>query len=410
MKTNRVNPVRKCVPGAKELLTGANFSLLIFAKKILTPARWIEDAALFVKNGKVAWVGEKRDCPHKKAGGTLRFKNAAVVPGLIDLHIHGAGGLDLLDASESNLPLISKTLVRFGVTGYLATLCAAPEDKLNKALSAIAAHSRKKQKYARLLGIHLEGPFLNKSAKGAMDERCFHLPSIPLWEKFWKASRSRIKVVTLAPELTGSGRLTKEILSKNVRVSFGHSLCTFEQAMRGFSTGVSQVTHCGNAMGAFHQRSPGLLGAAFCNRNVSCEVIADGVHLHPALVQILLRTKGISRLLLVTDAMSALGCGNGAFSLGGRKVLVRGSHATLEDGTLAGAVTPLLTGVKNLSEWGPVSFQHALYCATVNPARAIGLHSKGRLDVGCDADMAVLDSKRQVIATAVGGKVVYRSS
>jgi N-acetylglucosamine-6-phosphate deacetylase len=262
---------------------------------------------------------------------------------------------------------------------------------------------------AEILGIHLEGPFINSSKKGAQKKEHIIEPSVKEFLEFNKASGNLIRIVTIAPEMPGAMELIRWLHEQDIIASVGHSDATYDQVREGIKNGLTHVTHIFNAMRGFNHREPGVAGAALSSPELVIEMIADGIHLHPVTMNMVLKIKEHDKIILITDAMSAASKPEGIYSLGGQEVIVRGNSARLKDGTLAGSILTLDKAIKNMVDITGISLIEAIKMVTVNPAECLGIENKkGSLEPDKDADIVILDEKLEVRATLVKGRVVYK--
>jgi len=332
-------------------------------------------------------------------------KNNYVSAGFIDIHIHGIKGNDVMDDSIESLEKIRKDIVSTGVTSFLATTLTASKEKLDNVLKNIENLKGKVTGGAEILGCHLEGPFINSKYKGAQNEKYIQTPDI----EFIKKYKDVIKKITLAPELEGSLDFIKECKEIGIITSLGHTEATYEQAIEAINHGASQITHTFNAMTSLHHRKPGLIGAALENDEVTCEIIIDNIHLHPAIQRIILKTKPIDKIILITDAMRACMMKDGMYDLGGLEVDVKNNKATLKDGTIAGSVLTMNTALKNFYENTKLSLPKLISLVTVNPAKDLKLNNKGEIRSNYDADLVIFDKNFKIIKTLVRGEeVIWR--
>jgi len=331
----------------------------------------------------------------------LDAKGAYISAGFIDLHIHGSGGADVMDATPEALEAISTTLLQTGTTSFLATTMTMSKEHIDNALQNIRLHSQDVTG-AQILGVHLEGPFINASKHGAQDKAYIQAPNITLIKEYM----NEVKMITLAPEVEGAESFVKYLSEQypHVILSIGHSDASYEKSKESFSWGVSHATHLFNAMNPYHHREPGIVGAVF-DSEVTCDIIADLVHTHPSALELVHHVKK-DKLILITDAMRA-GCMKcGSYDLGGRKVTVEGNMARLEDGTLAGSVLKLNDALKNMSTVTSMTLVEAVNAVTKIPAQKLGV-KKGELKEGYDADIVIFDENFSIISTIIGGEVKY---
>ena len=370
----------------------------IINAKLLLEGQFIEEKVLLFDQEiiKIADKIESQEVDIIDANG------AYVSAGFIDLHIHGSGGADVMDATPDALEIISNTLLQTGTTSFLATTMTMSNQDIVNALHNVQLHADKVTG-ANLLGIHLEGPFINPSKHGAQDKRYIQKPDISLIEDYMQ----EIKMITLAPEVEGSEQFVKQLTKEfsNIILSIGHSDASYEESKESFTWGVSHATHLFNAMNPYHHRKPGIVGAVF-DFDVTCDIIADLVHTHPSVLELVQSVKK-EKLMLITDAMRA-GCMKcGTYDLGGRKVEVSDGKAVLEDGTLAGSVLKMNEALANMSKHTSMDMADIINSATKIPAQKLGIR-KGELKEGYDADIVIFDEKFSIISTIVNGEVKYK--
>jgi N-acetylglucosamine-6-phosphate deacetylase len=329
-------------------------------------------------------------------------KGAYVSAGFIDLHIHGSGGADVMDATPEGLETLSSTLPQTGTSSFLATTMTMSTQRIDNALQNVQQYGQNVTG-AKVLGVHLEGPFINPSRHGAQDKTYVQAANFGLIENYIDI----VKMITLAPEEDGAKDFVKHMTKRypHIILSAGHSDASYEEARESFTWGVSHVTHLFNAMPGYHHRSPGLIGAVF-ESDVTCDIIADLVHTHPSTLDLTYKLKG-DKLILITDAMRA-GCMQcGTYDLGGQRVEVGEGKALLEDGTLAGSVLKMNEAMANMIKYTSMTVSDVVKSVTMVPAEKLGV-PKGVLKVGYDADIVIFDEDFSIITTIVSGKVKYK--
>lgn len=325
-----------------------------------------------------------------------------VVPGFVDLQINGGFGFDFT-ADGASVAHAAARLPATGVTAFVPTLISSPLQVYPRVLRDLERAARD-ARGAQILGVHLEGPYLNPQRAGAHNPDYLRAPGANEIDQWVGAGA--VRMVTLAPELPGALNLIRELVKRSIVVSAGHSAASHTQAIAGFDAGITWGTHLFNAMSPLVHREPGLVGALLAS-DIPCGLIADGVHVHPAAVKIAWRAKGTRGLTLVTDAMSAMGMTPGQYPLGDRRVIADERSAHLADGTLAGSILRMDAAVRNIIAYTDCSLADAVTMASATPTRVLGLDCKGRIATGCDADMVVLDESLHVELTIARGAIVY---
>ena len=336
--------------------------------------------------------------------------DCVVLPGFIDEHVHGAGGCDAMDGTESALGTIADTLAAEGTTTFLATTMTQSRDNILQALRAVAKYrERSRSGGARLGGVHLEGPFISVRHKGAQPEEYVAEPSVRQFDEYNAASGNCVRIVTLAPEAEGAGELISHLKKSGIVASIGHSGAREADVRAAVECGARGVTHTYNAQSPLHHRDIGVAGSALLYDELTCELIADTIHVSVPAIRLLVKNKPHTALTLITDAMRAKGLADGVSELGGQTVYVKNGEARLADGTLAGSILKMNDAVKNMVTRAGVSLLQAVDCATANPARTLGIYGEtGSIRVGKRADFAVLDSRFRVVMTVRDGNIVYQ--
>jgi N-acetylglucosamine-6-phosphate deacetylase len=354
------------------------------------------------------------DAAPRFSGRRLEFPASYhLVPGRIDMHIHGAHGADVMDATPAALDQIRQSLAAEGVTGFLATTVTESVEKINFALQNIDDYQKNISKAvagAEILGIHLEGPFISPRHAGAHRVELILAPDPNLFDRWQAYAGGRIKSVTVAPELTGGIEFIQHLHRHGVIAAIGHTDADFDITGQAVIAGARHATHLFNAMRGFHHREPGCVGAILLNPYVLAELIADGHHCHPAALDLAFRLKSRDGLVLVTDAMRAKCCGStGPFDLGGQSVMVQEGAARLKNGVLAGSVLTMTQAVKNMLRFTAATLDDLIYLTSINPARALGIdEKKGTISPGKDADLAVLDHNLEVVLTVSNGRIIFQ--
>lgn len=360
---------------------------------------------VYVEEGRVAQLAEKVNapagCPRLDLGGKR------LVPGFIDIHTHGAAGVDVNAATAAQLNgTIGHFFASQGTTGWLCSVLTDTPEQTLWCLDQAKAAMKEAGDWAQLLGVHLEGPFLASQYKGAMPEHLLQKGSAELFAKYEAAGEGAIRYMTVSPEVEGVPAMVRDIAAR-VKVAIGHSGAEYDTAMECIANGAVSATHTFNAMRLFHQHQPAIMGAVL-ESDVYCEAICDGRHLHPASVRLLLKCKGWDRVVAVTDSIMAAGLPDGNYKLGVNDVVVEDGDAKLaSDGTRAGSTLTTGQALKNLVKFTGEGPEKVLPLLTENPADLLGLPRKGRIAPGCDADFVVLGEDLAVLRTIVGGRTVY---
>ncbi len=347
----------------------------------------------------------------KNAEQILLPADAVVLPGFIDQHIHGAGGSDGMDGTLKDLSNIATTIASEGTTSFLVTTMTQSPENITNALSAVKQYMENpSENSARVLGVHLEGPFIASAHKGAQPLEYVKAPDIEVFDAYNAACGNVIRIVTMAPEVEGAEEFIGHLTKNGVVTSIGHTGAKYADIAKAVSLGASNVTHTYNAQTALHHREIGTVGSAMMFDELNCELIADTIHVSVPAMQLLVKNKPADKLTLITDAMRAKGLPDGVSELGGQTVYVKDGEARLADGTLAGSVLRMNRAVQNLVEKVGVPFTKAVDCATINPAKNLKMDKEiGSIAEGKRADFTVLNSAYDVIMTVRDGKVIYQA-
>lgn len=378
--------------------------LLIRNGRLLRPDGWLESGDVRVAAGSIERIGAGL----APAGAEVfDARGLIVAPGFIDVHIHGAAGAMCEDADPDSVLRISATLAQFGVTGFLATLATLPPDRLTEAVDAIASVMGA-EPGARILGIHLEGPYLSPLRAGAQAVPWMRLPSIEEFDALYDRCDGGIRLVTVAPELEGALPFIAAVRERGVAVSVGHSNASEQEMLLGIEAGATHVTHLFNAMRELHHREPGVLAVGLTDDRLSVELICDGHHLSPRIVDLALRCKPVGKAVFVSDAVGALGMPDGEYEMFGVRCAIGGGAVRLlHGGNLAGSCLSLDRAVRNVHAWLPqVPLEALLQAASTNAAAAIGVQSTGVIAEGADADLVLLDEHLEVVASVVRGSLL----
>lgn len=370
-------------------------SLQVMRGRVILEDGVLEDGMVVVEGEAIKYVGpplaEYRQVPEQ-----IRT-NGYIWPGLIDIHIHGAGGKDVMDATPEAIETISRTLGRYGVTGFLATTVTGNKQHLERAMANVVNQAPYLQNGAEVLGIHLEGPWICPERRGAQNPEFIVDPEPEDAEWAVNQSEGTLRIVTMAPERPGALETIRELVKRGVIVSIGHTDATYEQVLEAAEAGATHLTHCFNGMRGLHHREPGVVGAGLVDERLSLELIADGHHVHPGAIQLLVNVKGPDDLMLISDGMRAVGMPPGESELGGLRVFSDGETVRLENGSLAGSLLTLDAAVRNMVEFGKVPLYKAVKMASLTPAKRIGVDGElGSIKEGKLADLVVVDEHCQV--------------
>lgn len=369
----------------------------------------IKNGSLLIENEQITKIFHQDQIP-KQLDDDVQIidgTNLNLIPGFIDGHIHGAAGADVMDASEEALDTMAAALPEEGTTSFLATTITQDPTSLDKALVNVANYPNRPGQ-AEILGVHLEGPFIEKNKAGAQPLEYIIEPDFEQFKKWQELSNHNIKTITLAPEHDENGTFIQYLYASGVNVSAGHTDADFSEMEKAVSHGVRQVTHICNAMTGIHHRDIGVVGAAFQLEKIRAELIADGIHVSPEMLQLIYNNMGSERLILITDAMRAKCLQAGNYELGGQPVTVTKDRAELENGTLAGSILKMYQGAQQMLLLKDVSLPNIIEMASVNPAKQLGIYDKkASITFGKDADVLLVDDELNIKCTICRGVIAY---
>jgi N-acetylglucosamine-6-phosphate deacetylase len=373
---------------------------LIHAGRALTPATEIKDAGILVREGVIEAIAPRSSMSLPAGALEIQAADKIAIPGFLDIHIHGAGGSDVMEASAAALRAVTRKVAEFGTTSLLATTVTASPDDTCRAVEGIAKYIPQQhvspEFRAEVLGIHFEGPFISKERRGVHPPQWIQTPSAEMLERFLQAAAGNARLMTIAPEVLGATPCIDTAKKAGLVVSMGHTDANYEQARFAISRGVRSATHTYNAMRPFSHRDPGVIGAVLTSPEVNAELIADGVHVEEGAMKLLLQAKGAERVILVSDGLSATGMPDGKYMLGDFEVIVSNGVCRNAAGILAGSTLTLDRALRNIVNLG-IPLPDAVRMLTLNPASLLGIEfKKGSLRTGADADVLLLDEGLRV--------------
>lgn len=385
----------------------------LLAGRALTGQREIRDAVVVVEDGLISAIGTRAEMTIPPAAKLLEFPDDTVIPGFVDVHVHGAGGHDVMEATPEALGAVATALARSGTTSFVATTVTSSPDALCKSAEGIArfiqtqsSHATSSTPRAEILGIHFEGPFISVERRGVHPQEWIAAPSLPLFDRMRNAAAGAMRILTLAPELPGALELIDAARNAGIVVSLGHTDATYEQAIEAIRHGAHHAAHVFNAMRPFSHRDSGVIGAVLTSSEITAELIADGVHVDSTAMQLLMKAKGSGGVILVSDGTSATGMPDGKYRLGNFDVQVTGGVVRNADGKLAGSALTLDRALRNIVALG-TPLEEAVRMLTLYPARVLGLENrKGVLAPGADADLVLLDKNLQITRALTRGTVL----
>ena len=376
---------------------------------VLTGFAMMKNCAVLLRQNKIVDVfNEDRFLQKKFRADTeiIDAKGAYIIPGMIDTHIHGIGGYGTEDCSVKSILGMSEKLLEFGVTSFIPTLYAMPREKMLKGIRAIVG-AMGKEKGARILGMHLEGPFISPERLGVQLPESLSAVNLDYMDELWEASEGHIINMTVAPELKHMRELALNCLAKGIVLQAGHTNATYKQMLEGMQARIFHVTHLFNAMSRMHHRDPGAVGAVFIHPELSCEIIADGIHIHPDIIKFLLNCKTLDKVVLVTDSLKPTKQDHLPLVANGDEVYLDKCFYRKSDNVIAGSALTMIDSVRNIVSYG-FRLEEAVHMASTNPARIMKQEHLGIVAPGYDADLVMIDKDLNVIGTIVQGKFFQR--
>ena len=402
-------------------------SLVLRNVRIVLPERTAESASVLIEDGRIARIIDSSSDESVKADSLMELDGLTLFPGFIDIHIHGAAGVDTMDTSTADLLKLALFLSHNGVTAWLPTLVPAPDEEYQRAIHAIGESIASQRQFAppdadkmpalpavgaRVLGVHYEGPFVNNEQCGALHREYFRtfkqvsdVDSLPTLNQ-----SAAVHLITLAPEIEGGIALISELTRRNWIVSIGHTRATADVLDQALAAGARHMTHFMNAMAPLHHRAPGPVGWGLMNDQVTCDLIADGIHLDSSILKLILRNKTSQRVSLISDAIAAAGLGDGEYEIWGETIVVKNGRTQNSHGSIAGSVITMADAVQMMLSLG-ASESEVAQMSSLNPARLLKLeHDCGSIEEGKRADLVAVDEKLNVKLTIIGGKIAYSES
>ena len=360
---------------------------------IFTPLKLIKNGSILVQGEMIARIGMMDESKVPSQTRVFNFKNKLAVPGFIDIHLHGGGGIDFSEAPPELIESALRVHLKNGTTSLLPSIMTAPHEQVLKALKNLVSVRNKGKDIPEIIGINLEGPYISKEKSGAQRTQYIRKPSTAEVEDYLLAAEGSIRIMTVAPEAEGAEDFIRFLTEKGIIPSAGHTNASYDQTLRAVESGIRLATHLFNAMRGISHREPGAAGALLLNGDVYTEVVADGIHLHPSIIDLVVRVKPIDKIILVTDATKFFG--------------IKKGPVFTSDGKLFGSTTALGVALKNMVQFTGMPFKKVLRTVTLNPAKLLNIQDrKGSLKKGSDADIVILDKEFNVKEVFVKGKKV----
>jgi len=384
---------------------------LIHAARALTAAAEINDAGILVREGVIEAIGPREGLRLPAGGTEIRALEQTAIPGFIDIHIHGAGGRDVMEATADALGAVARKVATCGTTSLLTTTVTASPEETCRAAAGIARYIAEQhhsaEACAEVIGIHFEGPFISKARPGVHPVEWIQPPSVDLLDRFLQAAAGNARLITMAPEAAGAAPCMEAARKSGLVVSLGHTDADYEQTRMAIAQGARSATHTYNAMRPFTHRDPGVIGAVLTSPEISAELIADGMHVEEGAMRLLLQAKGPERVILVSDGLSATGMPDGKYTLGGLEIIVSNGVCRNPAGVLAGSTLTLDRALRNIVKLG-VPLGDAVNMLTRNPASLLGIEfKKGSLRAGADGDILLLDEGLRVTSIWTRGMAIH---
>ena len=381
--------------------------LMVRCGTLVLPKETLRDVMVVARDGVVERVTS--DTLTLTDAVQVDARDRTVMPGFVDIHVHGAAGHDTMDATPAALETMSTFFAAHGVTSFLPTTMTEKRERIDAALDNVKLMMERGVSGAQILGAHIEGPYLNVKQCGAQSPDLIRPANREEYCSWF--DRGVVRLITIAPEIAENDAMIDDALQAHVTLAIGHSDADYDTARRCFARGVSQATHTFNGMRGLHHREPGTAGAILASDEIVAQVIADNIHVHPAVMNIIYKCKTADKLALITDAIEAVGLGDGVYRLGPQDITVRNGQARTAGGSLAGSTLTLDTAMRNIIAATGCSLNDAATMCSWTPARSINMGDrKGNIAPGYDADLTILDAGLQVQGTIVGGKVVYKNA
>lgn len=383
-----------------------NTAICLHNATVLTGFSVMENCAVYIKNNRIADVFSERRFLQKQFNPKVKIINANgayIAPGFIDTHIHGIGGYGTDDYKADSILEMSEILARYGVTSFIPTLYAAPEKEMTRGIKAIVK-AMGHEKGAHILGMHLEGPFISPERLGVQSPNSISPVDLPLMKRLWKASKGKIINMTLAPELKHTRELALFCIEQGIIMQAGHTNATYQNMQEGMQVRIMHTTHLFNAMSRMHHRDPGAVGAVLIHPELSCEFIADGIHIDPNLIKLLVQYKPLDKLVVVTDSLKPTKQKAEHLFANNEEVYLDKCFYRKSDNVIAGSAMTMIDSVKNLVSWG-LSVEQAVQMSSANPAQVLKLSNKGIIAPGYDADLVVFNQDFHIIHTILNGQI-----